>query len=343
MTSRSVRRRLDGSAPWLTALPVVAVLAGCGGPVEAYRQVAGFNRNDPDPATAPFTENLTEAENRGYPNLASVPDAPIVATTAGERGKIAEQLNAQRASTEAPDVKGRPGSPAPGPVPPPPPLPPSLAALAPPPPPAPLPAPPMRGVDEPPATQPLVSTLQSPTVAPATGAEPPRPAPPQGAVSPIPQPAPAQLPPSVQASGNPQPAPAAPVLPAPQPSPQAAALPAPKPPPTPVVMTAFDIAPGAVSLSNADQSRLADVVAQYQRQPGIVRVVAYAAPGVGGAEQLAAFRAALDRAQLVIRFLTAAGIPAKQLQSQAAPTSAAAPVGRIEVQLLAAPPGGGPG
>src|SRR5271170_580863 len=142
MTSRSACHRFCGPALWLTALLLAAGVAGCGGPIEAYRQVSGLNKNDPDPATAPFTENMATAENGGYPNLASVPPPPIVSTTAAERARIAAALNAQRTSTEAPDLQGRPGSPTPGPVPPPPPLPPSLAALAPPPPPAPAQPPP---------------------------------------------------------------------------------------------------------------------------------------------------------------------------------------------------------
>ena len=65
-----------------------------------------------------------------------------------------------------------------------------------------------------------------------------------------------------------------------------------------------------------------------------MRVVAYAAPGVGSAEQLNAFRAALDRAQLIAKELTDAGVPASKIQTEAAPSGATDPPGRIEVQLL---------
>ena len=65
-----------------------------------------------------------------------------------------------------------------------------------------------------------------------------------------------------------------------------------------------------------------------------MRVVSYAAPAVGSAEQLNSFRTALDRAQIVADQLTRAGIPAAKIQTEAAPSGAAAPTGRIEVQML---------
>src|SRR4051794_31754284 len=75
------------------------MLAGCG--IETYRSMTGRDRNDPDPETALFTGNLTEAEGKAYPNLASVPPPPTRATTAAERQKLAEALIAERSATEA--------------------------------------------------------------------------------------------------------------------------------------------------------------------------------------------------------------------------------------------------
>jgi outer membrane protein OmpA-like peptidoglycan-associated protein len=347
MASRSTRRRVGGSAIWLTAPILAAALAGCSGPIETYRSFAGFSRNDPDPATAPFTENLASAENGSYPNLGSVPDAPIVSTTAAEREKVAQQLNAQRVSTQANDKSGSPGAPTPGPVPPPPAIPPALAAAVPTsPPPAPETPPPMRGANEPPAAQPLNSTLETPQPSsPPPGIEAARAAPQQAALAPIPPPAPSALPPEQARSGNPEPAPAVPVLPEPKPSPQAAAMPPPKPPPTPALLASLDVPPGSAELSPAIEAQLGDVVTRYKQNPGIVRVVAYTTPGVGGAEQLNAYRTALDRAHLVAKALGDAGIPQKQIQTESAPSTASAPVGRVDVQLLPpgptpAPPGG---
>ncbi|HLY46865.1 MAG TPA: hypothetical protein VKQ73_14885, partial [Stellaceae bacterium] len=69
-------------------------------------------------------------------------------------------------------------------------------------------------------------------------------------------------------------------------------------------------------------------------QPRTVRIVSYAAPASGGAEQLNAFRTALDRAQLVADALSSDGIPKSKIQTEASPAGASAPPGRIEVQLM---------
>jgi hypothetical protein len=57
-------------------------------------------------------------------------------------------------------------------------------------------------------------------------------------------------------------------------------------------------------------------------------------PGVGGAEQLNNFRAALDRAQLIAKALGETGIPANKIQTEASPAMPSAPTGRIDIQLL---------
>jgi hypothetical protein len=332
MKSRSAGRGAGGSIAWLTAVVLAAGVAGCSGPIEGYRSLAGYNKNDPDPATVPFTENLESSEHSGYPNLASVPPPPLVATTADERAKVAEALNEQRASAQA-------GSPTPGPVPPVPEIPPELASngvpAAPP-----QPPPQLRQVDEPPVPGPLQSTLDTPKVsAPPPGLEATRVAPAQGAMPAMPQPVPSELPPATVQSANPQPTPPPANLPPPQLSPQAAALPPPKLPPAPVTLASLDVTPGSSGISDAERAHLAEIVAQYQQKPGIVRVVAYAAAATGSAEQLNSFRAALDRAQMVAKELSQAGIPAKQLQTEAAPSSPRAPTGRVEIQLLPPAPG----
>jgi len=341
MTLRSARRRIAGAAVWLGLVALGPGLAGCEhpveAPIEAFRSLSGFNKNDPDPATAPYTVNLEQAEKGPYPNLASVPPLPVVATTLDERQKLAEKLTQQRTSTEASDTHG-PGTAAEGAVPPPPEIPPSLAvpqlAAVPPPtaPPA-TPLPKSRPMDEPPPPAPLESTMQTPAIGNLPGAEATRSAPQEGHPSAMPRPAPSALPPAATQSGNPQPAPALAVLPPPQVSPQVAALPPPKLPPTPTVVAALDLPAGAIALPSND-ARLAQIAQQYKEKPRVVRVVAFVAPGVGSAEQLNAFRNALDRAQAIARQLSDAGIPAAKIQTQAAPAGANAPAGRIEVQLL---------
>jgi hypothetical protein len=331
MALRKTRLRSGGSAVWLLVL--AAGLSGCGGAIETYRSVSGMNKNDPDPATAPFSENLAQAETGAYPNLATVPPPPILSSTAADRQKLAQNLTGARTSVEA-----NGGTASPGPVPPPPPIPAGLAAQAASGPPGKQPtrlaSAPMRKEDEPPTLQPPNSTLQTPTIASLPGIEAPRPAPPPGHVAAIPQPAPSALPPAVEQSGSPQPTPPPAALPPPQLPPQVAALPPPKLPPVPVTVAALDIAVGTTTLPDAQRPKLADVVAQYKDKPRTVRIVSYSAPATGGAEQLNSFRSALDRAQLVAKALADGGIPANKIQTQAAPPSDTAPPGRVEVQLL---------
>jgi len=104
-------------------------------------------------------------------------------------------------------------------------------------------------------------------------------------------------------------------------------------------LASLDLSPSAPALTAAEQARVADIAARYKDKPGTIRVVAYAAAATGSAEQLNSFRAALDRAQLIAKALGDGGIPAKQIQTQAAPSTPAAPTGRIDVQLLPPAPG----
>ncbi|MBV9552631.1 MAG: hypothetical protein JO032_07560 [Alphaproteobacteria bacterium] len=333
MMVRKIRGRSRGRAICI-GLVLTAALSGCDRAVEFGRSVSGMNKNDPDPATAPFTANLDQAQSGAYPNLASVPPPPTVATTAAERLKLTETLTKERTSAEAKDAGGNSGMPASGPVPPPPPVPesiaaPELAGLPPPEKPA-TPIPPLRKMDEPPAPQPQESSLQIPEIANKPGVERSRAAPPPGQPSAMPRPSASETPETSPRAMAPQPAPASAELP----PPPRIGGPPPKLPPTATTVASLDIPPSAIALDNAEQARLTEAVARYQAKPSTVRVVAYAAPGVGSAEQLNAFRLALDRAQDVAKQLSAAGIPVKQIQTEAAPATPAAPPGRIEVQLL---------
>lgn len=318
---------------WLSGLVLLLGLSGCNSAIETYRSVAGMNKNDPDPAIAPFQVNLDKAETGGYPNLASVPEAPEIASTVAERQALTASLTGTRSVTEA-----NGGTASPGPVPPPPAIPAGLQA-----PetstnaqPMPLPTklPPPRPMDEPPPLPPQNTAMQVPTLANPPNFAASHPAPPEGHPSAMPRPEPSQMQPGAVASGNPQPSPPPASLPPAKPSPELAALPPPKLPPVPVTAATLDLAPGTASVPADARSRLADIVKQYQAQPRPVRVVSYAAPASGGAEQLNAFRTALDRAQLVADVLTGDGIPKGKIQTEATPASASAPPGRVEVQFM---------
>jgi len=333
MALRRARRHAGGAVARLGGLLLAAGLLGCNGPVEAYRSITGINKNDPDPATAPFTANLDKAETGTYPNLASVPSPPIVASTVAERQTLTANLTGVRANAQA-----NGGTAAAGPVPPPPEIPASIAApeiadL----PPAPLPRtplPPLRPTDEPPPPVPPTSTLQTPAIANPPGFAASHAPPSPGQPAAMPQPVPSDLPAATVQSGNPVPTPPVAALPEVKPPPEVVARPPPKLPPVPMTVASLEVAPGAAALPADTHSRLADVVAQYQQKPRTVRVVSYAAAATGGAEQLNSFRSALDRAQIVAKELTDSGIPANKIQSEAAPSSASAPAGRVEVQLL---------
>src|SRR5437016_5113862 len=96
----------------LAGLGLALALVGCS-PIESYRSLTGVARNDPDPATAPFTQNLAAGEAMGYPNLATVPPAPSRATSAAERQKLTQALTAERTETQSDALKGLPAAPPP--------------------------------------------------------------------------------------------------------------------------------------------------------------------------------------------------------------------------------------
>src|SRR5579872_2171215 len=83
---------------WLAA-GLAFALGGCA--IDAYRSVRGLDKDDPNPATAPFSKNLAAGEAANYPNLSTVPPPPTRASTVAERAELTKTLLAQRTSTEA--------------------------------------------------------------------------------------------------------------------------------------------------------------------------------------------------------------------------------------------------
>jgi len=364
---RSARRSgARGSWRPVCLSAILAVLLGLGAcyPVEAWRDLTGASKNDPDPETTPNTRNLAAGEASDYPNLATVPPPPTQTLTAAEREKLAQSLIADRANAKYSDEKLRAGFP---------------AASAPPPPPPPALAPA--------ETAKPVATDSAPAAAPGSepaagkGAsgpgqglrkqgEPPEPGPMESSLE-VPQPRATPQPEQIQPAPPPPslvstPPPAAggtgataylPPPPAPAPLPAAlgsAAYQAPPPPPslpppaaagsgkgaqepaakavgTPVAEVRF--AADSTTLNEADRQTLEKVVPLYQQNPGKLRVVGYASAGSGAAEQLNSFRAALDRAQTVAAALTAAGIPSDKIQLEAAPAGTDSGESRAEVLL----------
>jgi outer membrane protein OmpA-like peptidoglycan-associated protein len=140
--------------------------------------------------------------------------------------------------------------------------------------------------------------------------------------------------PQAKATAGYEPAPPPPEVPPPIPTRSAAADPgkgAQKPAATPVAEIKFSA--DSKGLTEGDRQKLATVVPLYEKDPGKVRVVGYAAGGSGAVEQLNGYRAALDRAQAVSAALTQAGIPAEKIQVEAVPADANSGESRAEVIL----------
>jgi hypothetical protein len=121
MVLRGARYRGFGGPGWPTAgraglvlagLVLAIGLAGCS-PIQEYRSLTGVARNDPDPETAPFSQNLAAGEAMAYPNLATVPPPPTRATTTAERQKLTQSLIAERTETQSDATKGLPPAPPP--------------------------------------------------------------------------------------------------------------------------------------------------------------------------------------------------------------------------------------
>lgn len=342
--------RLARPSAGLAGLILALALAGCGA-VETYRSVSGVNKNDPDPETAPFTQNLAAGEELPYPNLASVPPPPTSATSTAERQKLTQTLVAERTDTQsngaappgpaAPAAAGQPaaGSSSRG-------VAPATSATA-----APgaaasaapgktargAPAPGNRKANEPPEPLPLESSLQMPEVRSVPEPEKPRPAlpAPQLPATPARVAAAAPPPPEALASATPEPAPPVPVMADVPPPPN---LPRPQSRrPAPVVAVAALELPGAAPrLDGNGRAQVERVAALYREQPRPVRVIAYTSPPVPGApggEPLGSYHAALARAQAVADALRAAGIPADRVQAEAAPAASPLSADRVDIQF----------
>ena len=86
-------RRYEPAGTWISSL--------------SWRSLSGVDKNDPDPETAPFSQNLAAGEAMPYPNLASVPPPPTSATSTAERHKL--NRKAVTVSTPWGPVKGKLG------------------------------------------------------------------------------------------------------------------------------------------------------------------------------------------------------------------------------------------
>jgi len=313
-------------------LMVLAALGGCNAAIDAYRNMRGLSKNDPDPATAPHAKNLAVAEAEPYPNLASVPSPPTGVSTAAEREHLLRSLTAGRTDLEATDRNLRAGTAvAFAPPPPPPPLPPGAAAGNPPA----LPGMKPR-VARKPGGPPVPGSLESPLVSPRIAALPQpeaaRPAPPPPHLAAAPVAARAALPSAKTAAAGFRPPPPPPRL-APIAPPRLAPAVGPQPPEAAAETKLAEIrfAAGATRLAAEDRPIVAKIAALYRRRPGSLRIIGFAGGGGDAARQLANFRAALDRAQAVAAALAKAGIPTAKIKIEAAPAGADAGAARAEI------------
>jgi hypothetical protein len=375
MVLRGARYRGWSGPGWpaagLAGLTWALALVGCS-PIESYRSLTGVARNDPDPATAPFTQNLAAGEIMAYPNLATVPPPPTRATSAAERQQLTQTLIAERTDTQSDAIKGLPASPPPTGKPAESaaakptgkpaesvaakpageaaiqaaaisPAPAATSADMPAAPPAPsttahaLPELGHRPARQPAEPPPQESSLQMPQVSMVPEPEKPRsPLPPPHLPGPPPiAAAPPTPPPETVVAGTPVPPPPVPVITdVPPPS---SVKPLARRPVAPTLVAALDL-PGTPPRIDGDaRAQIQRVAALYNEQPRPVRVVAYAAaavPGAPGGEPLASYHAALERAQAVAAALRAAGIPADKVQAEASPAAGASPPDRIEIQLM---------
>ena len=372
---------------------LLVMVTGCN-PIATYRNWVGVSANDPNPAATPNTKNLTAAEARSYPNLATVPPPPSQALTTSELQKLTQSLVADRANAHytSEHLEAQQSDETP-PPPPPPATPSGTGGTQPAPnsgtgggnPAAPSAAvassasasasstahssgagvaaaqsaaaePSTKGTrksGQPPESEPIESSLQSPQIAalpqpqqslsapprPSELAVPvaPNPANPTapGAHLPAPPP-PTPMPPAI-GSAQFEPAPPPPVLPPASPirtatatGPGKAAKPAP-PPAAFTQVAAIAFSGDTPSLTDADRDALGKLVSRYHTKPGLVRVVGHAGVASGAAQELNSYRTALDRAQAVANALSKAGIPANKIQVEAAPTGSDAGQSRAEI------------
>jgi outer membrane protein OmpA-like peptidoglycan-associated protein len=339
------------------AMAGMIAMGGCNtlnaiNPINLYRDMTGASKGDPGPDEA-NSANLEAGSKEPFPKVGSVPDVPTRGLTKAQRESLAEGLVSDRDNARYTDLQIRGGNasavmPAQVPVPEE-----QLPYVAPPP--ADTAAAP---VAQPRSTGRLVaggafgsrptapvaadreSSLQAPP--PRANPEPETPRAPPGPpdLKPVPPP---------QA---PQPFPGAPPArpeDASQPA-QVAGVPVPGAPPSRAqpVPAAPDFAPvpatavanagkhtksaqvaevnftaGSTALVAGAAGQLDAVPALHRQYGGAVRVVGYASVPAGGADpagqQLAAYQAAIERANLVKQALVNAGVPAAEIVTEASP------------------------
>ncbi|MGH7093844.1 MAG: hypothetical protein ACREFB_09955, partial [Stellaceae bacterium] len=145
----------------LVLVALVASLGACH-PIDTWRSLTGANKDDPDPATTPNSQNLAAGSKKPYPNLASVPAPPIPTLTQTERYRLTKNLVADRTNAKYNQEQLLPGPTPAAELPPPPDrqAPPPVSAKGPIA--AKSSAPPPRKSGEPPAPGPRESSLQPP-------------------------------------------------------------------------------------------------------------------------------------------------------------------------------------
>ena len=324
-----------------TAIAAVALpLAGCNhvpdavNPVAWYREAAGTSNGDVRDTNQRNQQNLEAGSQKPYPNLATVPSAPVGATSTIDRDKLVQGLVADRTNARYNNEQLQAGS--------------QLASIAPPPPPARLNPPGASATAATSTSAPASTTAGAPArqTAAGRGQEPPPaesnltsptiPSVPQGQVPP-PPPAPAQVarttPPTAPSvpSATPSTAPAAPQLTPPagvraggQPS---LAMRTPANTQNPISVSVGDVAfaQGSSDLAETQRSALAEIAGLYKQTGGEIRIVGHSEPGHGNdaiRQRIAGLDLALDRANAVAQVLTAMGIPAHDIRVEAAPATA---------------------
>jgi len=189
-----------------------------------------------------------------------------------------------------------------------------------------------RRSNEPPAPQPLESSLQTPQIPSLPEPEAARPAPPPPVLPAVSSPAPAApTDPAALASALPRPAPPVPDM-APTEPPSAPVKAVPKRAPAATTVATLELPDASALPGTGEQAQIERVAALYKGKPGTLRVIGYTAVPAPGSDPTAGYRAALDRAQAVAKALSASGIPANKIQTEAAPASGARAAGRVEIQ-----------
>lgn len=320
-----------GAAVAAVALP----LAGCEhvpdavNPVAWYRDVAGTSQSDAQDVNQRNQQNLEAGSKQPYPNLATVPNAPTIATSTIDRDKLVQGLVADRANAKYNNEELQAGSQLASIAPPPPPKlnPPGTSATAASSPPssaaAPAPAASTTLGQQSPAAE---STLVSPTI-PSTpqGQIPPPPPPPPEVARTSPPPAPAVASAAQSApSTAPQLTPPAGVRAGGQPS---LAMRTPAKAQNPISVSVGDVAfaQGSSDLAETQRSALAEIAGLYKQTGGDIRIVGHSEPGHSNdaiRQRIAGLDLALDRANAVAQALTKMGVPAHNIRVEAAPANA---------------------